>query len=203
MQNLSKSAGFCQEICLSSNKTTFAIKDKICRCLKDRPRENETSPTLCNAFCYKPEDRGEKPYFEECGGKEFYSVYISATKDEGKPMVDGVYCVAIQCSEKTNTFLFDRYCSSSKHPVCKLTDRILNASDWSQSMNICKSEPLSSYLTGEVFLDDINKTCKMIGKELPEGSWVGVANEVYTGIDRGKLKIIKTRYKKYTYVDVC
>ncbi|XP_062603563.1 uncharacterized protein LOC134265357 [Saccostrea cucullata] len=75
MQKL-PSAGFCQEICLSVNKTVFAIKGSECKCLQNPLNLNEEQPSeTCNVTCNIGAD---DHYFDECGGQRAYSVFQSA-----------------------------------------------------------------------------------------------------------------------------
>ncbi|XP_062583393.1 uncharacterized protein LOC134245150 [Saccostrea cucullata] len=63
-------------------------------------------------------------------------------------------------------------------------------------MKYCKSANSSSYLFSNVFLNDINRTCISINSIFTQPSWLGVAAELYSGIDRGN-KIEKEEEKYY------
>jgi hypothetical protein len=59
-------------------------------------------------------------------------------------------------------------------------------------MDVCKMR--HSYLAGNIFLDDINKTCNALNITLIAPSWIGVASEVYYGEDIGKINSISTAW---------
>ncbi|XP_062584961.1 uncharacterized protein LOC134246594 [Saccostrea cucullata] len=177
------SAGYCQEICLSFDSFVFAIKDNECRCLEEIPQKGNASTSLCNdTSC----ERDEEPYFDDCGGKETYSVFQSDPKNEKATDVNTSGCLAVQCSVPPNfTFYYEEDCSLLYKPFCDMTVSNTSAT-WMESMRICRSTLSLPVLTEEIFLHDINKTCKAIGENRTERYWLGVAKEKYIGFDKGK-----------------
>ncbi|XP_062568021.1 uncharacterized protein LOC134230272 isoform X2 [Saccostrea cucullata] len=57
--------------------------------------------------------------------------------------------------------------------------------NWTSSMQICKTRSPSSYLIGNVSLTDATLACKQLQRKQIGLSWLSIAKEVYTGYDRG------------------
>ncbi|XP_062571221.1 uncharacterized protein LOC134233254 [Saccostrea cucullata] len=187
------SAGFCQEICLSFNKTVFAIKGSECKCLHNPPSVNEELPSdTCNVTC---NIRADAHYIGECGGQMAYSVFQSDMKNN-KYSTNGSFCIGIHCTAFPK-FYFESNCNQSFKSLCQRCDipEKRPFETWSGAMKYCKSANPSSYLFSDVFLNDINKTCISVNSVFTQPSWLGVAAELYSGIDYGNE--IKEEEKEY------
>ncbi|XP_062575214.1 sialate:O-sulfotransferase 2-like [Saccostrea cucullata] len=86
-------------------------------------------------------------------------------------------------------------CSGNESQSCGGADRIniysnLNyeteiKTNWTSSMQICKTRYPSSYLIGNVSLTDSTLACKQLQRKQRGFTWLSIAKEVYTGYDRG------------------
>ncbi|XP_061186989.1 uncharacterized protein LOC133195139 [Saccostrea echinata] len=188
MQRL-PSAGFCQEICLSFNKTIFAIKGSECKCLQNPPNLNEELPSdTCNVTCNIGADTH---YFDECGGQKAFSVFHS-DMENNKYTKNDSFCIGIHCT-KFPKFYLESNCTRGYKPLCQSCDvpEKRPFGTWSDAMKYCKSANSSSYLFSNVFLNDINRTCTSINSVFTQPSWIGVAAELYNGIDREESNVSK------------
>ncbi|XP_062603757.1 uncharacterized protein LOC134265555 isoform X2 [Saccostrea cucullata] len=186
-------AGFCQEICLSFKKTVFAIKGSECKCLQNPFNLNEELPSdTCNVSCNIGADAH---YFDECGGQRAYSVFQSVMENNQYSKSES-FCIGIHCTEFPE-FYFEKDCNRRYPPLCQsYIPEKRQFEPWSDAMKYCKSGNSSSYLFSNVFLNDINRTCILINSVFTEPSWLGVAAELYSGIDRGN-EIEKEEEKYY------
>ncbi|XP_055999493.1 uncharacterized protein LOC130047875 [Ostrea edulis] len=169
------SAGFCQEICATMNSSIFGIKDEECKCFKTLPVDKPVKQKQC---AVTPQTDKEIK-FAERGGEFAYTLYES---DFNVTERGATTCVAVQCQEKKQ-FYFHSDCSLPFQAVCKNAVSKSNQS-WKSSMEICKDQH-SSYLVGNVSLNDVYQTCDRLDISLTSPSWIGVAKEVYYGYDRG------------------
>ncbi|XP_055999498.1 uncharacterized protein LOC125663540 isoform X2 [Ostrea edulis] len=168
------SAGFCQEICATVNSSTFGIK-KECKCFGNLFMEQPVSQNHCN-MVHQTTGR-----FTELGSINAYTLYES---DFNVTKRDKIYCVAIQCHKhKQFYFVPDANCSLSFGAVCQ-NSVSKSYQNWTSSMQLCKKEN-SSYLAGNISLNDIDQTCDRLNVTLTGPSWLGVAKELYMGSDRG------------------
>lgn len=65
------------------------------------------------------------------------------------------------------------------------------ASSWTLSMEQCRESQLSSYLLGDIILNNPRLVCNRMPPQF-KVLWVGVARQMYTSIDQGMYLIIDT-----------
>ncbi|XP_055999508.1 uncharacterized protein LOC125663541 isoform X2 [Ostrea edulis] len=167
------SAGLCQELCSKVDSEIFGIQLNTCRCFPKKPSVAPVSSVDCDKACPKSTQRER---FGECGGSKTFTLYKSVFNGQVTP---ADRCVSIQCGMNV-AFTFQENCSLSYQAACQTTDTYTQQS-WIASMQKCKP----SYLEGNVSLSDARSTCQALSSVLNGSFWLGIANELYMGSDRG------------------
>eukprot|EP00105_Crassostrea_gigas_P038717 XP_019922865.1 PREDICTED: uncharacterized protein LOC105328445 [Crassostrea gigas] len=171
------SVGICQEMCYRKNGYKFAVKMNNCLCIEtDVPvnSSNRLSPSDCNFTCG---DNTDVIYSGDCGGNNAYNLY--EIQEVNFTTVDT--CLSLQCSSDDTRFI-PKKCSEPLINVCEKINFGV-ASSWNLSMEQCRIQH-SSYLLGEVILNNPRILCNKIIQFHISVVWVGVRRQKYKNIDQ-------------------
>ncbi|XP_062603752.1 uncharacterized protein LOC134265552 [Saccostrea cucullata] len=93
-----------------------------------------------------------------------------------------------QCNETCPKYTSDDFSFAEcggRNAYTLYSSDIQTRQGWIESMNLCESLLSPSYLVGNLSIYDANIACEQLKRTQNESSWIGVANEVYVGYDRG------------------
>ncbi|XP_062570917.1 uncharacterized protein LOC134232936 isoform X2 [Saccostrea cucullata] len=180
------SAGYCQEICMESNMSIFAIKNITCLCLRKLVTGSDKNASKCNFTC--PNNIDGK-FTKECGGETAFNVFESKKAFSCSKYLTPGDCVAIECINAESSY-FCPNCTMVFTGLCQAEDfssvikDTLTYHDWENTMETCKEDHFG-YLLGNLLLSNASSTCNRINNIKGGLRWIGVAKQKYQGIDRG------------------
>lgn len=165
-----------------------------CLCIDRNFRHvNQLSASDCNFKCG---GSSEDIYLDDCGGENAYNIYGTQR----------VYfnsmgsCLSLQCSSRDIRFI-PKKCSETFDKVCEHKTSPGFASNWSLSMEQCRTSQPSTYLFGDFDLYHPSLVCERLPRLLLI-VWVGVARQKYTSIDQG-WKITKEQRETFLECQMC
>ncbi|XP_062586872.1 uncharacterized protein LOC134248494 isoform X2 [Saccostrea cucullata] len=150
-------------------------------CFKDQPNRTLSGINRIGDFTLTVESCREF-----CTDYQFYGVMFGGECFCGNFFTSFIKKPERECNMK---------CNGDTRQTCGGADRIniysnLNyeteiKTNWTSSMQICKTRSPSSYLIGNVSLTDATLACKQLQRRQRGISWLSIAKEMCTGFDRG------------------
>ncbi|XP_062586874.1 kremen protein 2-like [Saccostrea cucullata] len=151
------------------------FEDKPKRTLSGSSRHDDSELTVesCRKFCADYQFYGVE-FGKECFCRNFFTSFIKKPECECN----------VKCSgNKTQTcgdfYRINIYSNANYETEIK--------TNWTSSMQICKTRTPSSYLIGNVSLTDATLACKQLQRKKRGPSWLSIAKEMYSGYDRAVL----------------